>query len=164
MPITPWLLLLLCAHTPSPPQTKQPAYLGSQGLAARGLLTGGDTSSSNPLITVGDAASSSSTNNNDGDSSSTNLLDDVSAWAADCVEGVGFAVVRLGRWMRSKLAGADEQQQGHQEQQEQEAGSSSKGAADEGPFMQRVGGGALAVMVAMVAIVCVVLLGKGHRS
>jgi hypothetical protein len=91
------------------------------------------------------------------ESNSSSVLEDMSAWAADCVEGLGFAVVRLGRWMRGKLSG-------QQEDGQQEAASSSqtvKGASGDRAHMLRVGGGTLAaVTVAMVAIISVVLLKK----
>lgn len=134
----------------------QPGYLGSQGLAARGLLP-----STDPHAALQDSASSAQVATVDTDADSSSLLEDVSAWAADRVEGVGFAVVRLGRWMRSKLTG----QQG---EKDTTASSSSTGAkrsaeqmGDDGASMRRVGGGTLAaVMVAMVAIISVVLLKK----
>jgi len=128
-----------------------PGYLGSQGLAARGLLPSSDSdgaSSSAMQVAVQDRTSAQADN-----SSGTSLLDDVSAWAADQVEGLGFAVVRLGRWMRGKLSG---------QQQEEKARSGSGAEAGADPaFMRRVGGGTLAaVMVAMVAIISIVLLKK----
>jgi hypothetical protein len=126
----------------------QPAYLGSQGLAARGLLTSTDGP-------VQEEEGTTSPDAAEEDSSS--VLDDLSAWAADRVEGLGFAVVRLGRWMRGKLSG------GQQDAKDSTAASSSGAgqAGGESAFMRRVGGGTLAaVMVAMVAIVAVVLLKK----
>jgi len=130
-----------------------PGYLGSQGLAARGLLTGSDASMA-MHGGVQDATLAQAS-----DDSSTGLLDDVSAWAADCVEGLGHAVVRLGRWMRRTVSG---------QQEEEKAASSSTAsangrAAEDGAFLRRVGGGAVAVVVAMVAIIAVALLKKGRR-
>jgi hypothetical protein len=93
------------------------------------------------------------------DDSNTGLLEDVSAWAADCVEGLGHAVVRLGRWMRRTVSG--------QQEEEKSASSSTASAngraAEDGVFLRRVGGGAVAVVVAMVAIIAVALLKKGRR-
>lgn len=124
------------------------AYLGSQGLAARGLLTSTDSAVQEECTGNSEAA----------DEDSSSVLDDLSAWAADRVEGLGFAVVRLGRWMRGKLSG------GQQDAKDSTAAASSSGAGQAGgesAFMRRVGGGTLAaVMVAMVAIVAVVLLKK----
>lgn len=93
------------------------------------------------------------------DEDSSSVLDDLSAWAADRVEGLGFAVVRLGRWMRGNLSGVQ------QDANSDSIASSSRGAGQaagvDSAFMRRVGGGTLAaVMVAMVAIVTVVLLKK----
>lgn len=110
-----------------------PAYLEGQGFAARGLLgargtaTGRNTEEEEPA---------------GGDS--INPLERVSAWAADRVEDIGLAVVRLGRWMRQQIAG-----------QASESNAGSEG----GRFDRLVGGGTIAaVMVACVAIISVVLL------
>jgi len=132
----------------------QPGYLGSQGLAARGLLPStADAGVASPRtlhITGQDSDSTAA----QGDDSSGGMFEGVSAWAADQVEGLGFAVVRLGRWMRSKLSGG--QQEG-----KAESGSAAAAGGSDPAFMRRVGGGTLAaVMVAMVAIVCVVLFKK----
>jgi hypothetical protein len=135
-----------------------PGYLGSQGLAARGLLPSTDPSDASSSCSALQAAlqDSASTAHTD-DSDNSNVLEDMSAWAADRVEGLGFAVVRLGRWMRGKLSG-------QQEDGQKEAASSSRSAGEAGgdrAHMRRVGGGTLAaVMVAMVAIVSTVLLKK----
>lgn len=134
------------------PAASQPAYLGSQGLAARGLLPSTDTAA---VQEEGGASLDAA------DEDSSSVLDDLSAWAADRVEGLGFAVVRLGRWMRGKLSGAQQDANS-----DSTASSSSRGAGQaagggDSAFMRRVGGGTLAaVMVAMVAIVTVVLLKK----
>jgi hypothetical protein len=91
------------------------------------------------------------------ESNSSSVLEDMSAWAADCVEGLGFAVVRLGRWMRGKLSGQQEDGQ----QEAASSGQTAKGASGDRAHMLRVGGGTLAaVTVAMVAIISVVLLKK----
>jgi hypothetical protein len=129
----------------------QPNYLKMQGLAARGLLTNTDAADAGTLQEAEQEV-------NIGQDSSSSVFDDVSAWAADRVEDLGHAVVRLGRWMRGKL-GAGEQQ----EAAKASSSSSSAGGATGGDaaYMRRVGGGALAtVMVAMVAIIGVVLLRK----
>lgn len=130
----------------------QPGYLGAQGLAARGLLPSTDPSDASSSCSALQGALQDSPSSDD----SSSVLEDMSAWAADRVEGVGFAVVRLGRWMRGKLSG--------QQEEKQDAASSSKSAGEAGgdrEHMRRVGGGTLAaVMVAMVAIISVVLLKK----
>ena len=128
----------------------QPAYLGSQGLAARGLLTGtGEDDATSSALAV--QSISSADGNNGG------VLEEVSAWAADCVEGLGHAVVRLGRWMRGKVSG--------QQEAKEDGISSTAGASggEDGAFLRRVGGGAIAVVAAMVAIVAVILLKKRGR-
>lgn len=134
---------------PMSPPALQPSYLKMQGLAARGLLTGAESTDTNTLQ-EGEQEVSSEPH------SSSNVFDDVSAWAAERVEDLGHAVVRLGRWMRSKLGG------GEQQQEAVKGTSSASGAADgDAAYMRRVGGGTLAtVMVAMVAIIGVVLLRK----
>jgi hypothetical protein len=115
-----------------------------QGLAARGLLTNTDAADADTLQQAEQEVST-------GQDSSSNVVDDVSAWAADRVEDLGHAVVRLGRWMRGKL-GAGEQQQ--------ETAKASNSAERDAAYNRRVGGTLAAVMVAMVAIIGVVLLRK----
>lgn len=141
--------VMACPVTPA----LQPGYLGSQGLAARGLLTGADAAVS-MHGGVQDATPAQAS-----DDSSTGLLDDMSAWAADCVEGLGHAVVRLGRWMRRTVSG----QQGEEQAASSSAASANSRAAEDGAFLRRVGGGAVAVVAAMVAIIAVALLKKGRR-
>lgn len=132
----------------------QPGYLGSQGLAARGLLTTtADAGGASPRALQLTGQDNDSTAAHDNDSSGS-VLEGVSAWAADQVEGLGFAVVRLGRWMRSKLSGGEQEAKA-------EGGSAAAAGGSDPAFMRRVGGGTLAaVMVAMVAIISIVLLKK----
>jgi hypothetical protein len=102
-----------------------------------------------------------------------NVLEFVSGWAADRVEELGQAVVRLGQWLRTQLATAGGQQTPAQHTPasgaaEAAAGASAgggKGASAHAAAHKRLASGRTltAVMAVCVAIVGVLLLRKpGH--
>lgn len=139
----------------------QPEYLEAAGFAAKGLLTGpqGDGE-------TGSAASSSGSNCivvSESASSAPAVLENpfaqLSANIGEGVEQLGYAVARVGRWLRTQLTGQDEAAE------QAAAAQASESAAAGGP-QQHAGRGAnkaaarvmSAVMVICVAVVALVVL------